>query len=394
MFLIFCGFFGYVPFYNFPTVVQTMFISTASAQTVNTQATSSQITKAIDLVVSPPIEYILIKPGKNYQHLITIEQKGQTALEITPQLVSFESDGLTNKPVLKSDSDFKNFEFNLPTPEIQTTLQTPQGQSSVQPTKGFVLQPGEKKTVGITFTTLPSSLEKEYPLTVLFYAKQRTEAGTLGTVDGSQTKVQGAVGTNIILAVSNSDKNRGRLGFQNIQPPSLVDSLSTLSFSIVAKNTGVHALQATGSATITNWQGKKVAQFNFFPDMILANSTRLLRTSNSDIKNLATDSDTTDLDPTKIDPADLTTDFGYKPFFLIGPYTITTTMFANNDTATSATNTPDSFQANTVQEQLSVTVIALPYSIVAVGILLSFGWIGYFIFRVYYQQEPQNLQDS
>ncbi len=328
---------------------------------LNTTQVSAQTAKAIDLVITPPVEYLSLKPGESLQHRVVIEQKGQLPVEITPHLVSFESDGVSNSPQLKAESDFKQFTLELPIPQIDTTLQMSSSAENSQPqtlpTKGFILQPGEKKTIGINFTTLPNSPEKEYPLTLLFFAKEQQDPFAIGTSQanpGSQTKVQGAIGSNIILLVSNSDRNRGSITIDSIQPPRLVDSLSDLHFSILAKNTGSHATQASGSAKITNWQGTEVAQFTFFPDMILANTSRLLRTAGSTELS-------EDLDPTAV-----STIFRYKPFFLLGPYTITATI---------------------ENEEQSLTVFALPYSIILVATVLILGWIVFSIFRMYSHQE-------
>lgn len=338
-----------------------------SALSVSAQTTNS---KAIDLIVTPPVEYLSLKPGESTQHRVVIEQKGQVPIEVTPHLVSFESDGISNSPLLTSESDFKQFQLELPIPQIDTSIQLASSDSApspmMLPAKGFVLQPGEKKTVGITFTAVPNNIEKEYPLTLLFFAKAQedeytsdsSQDGTKNNTNlGSQTNVQGAIGSNIILLISNSDRNRGNITIESIRPPKIVDSLSDLHFSILAKNTGAHATQASGSAKITNWQGTEVAQFMFFPDMILANTSRLLRTAGS-----------SDINDTKedLDPTAVTTTFVYKPFFLLGPYTIT---------------------ANIENEVQSTTVFALPYSIIIVFATLVLGWIFFSIFKLYSNSE-------
>lgn len=89
----------------------------------------------------------------------------------------------------------------------------------------------------------------------------------------------------------------------------MVDSLGGLEFEILAKNTGINATNASGSLVITNLQSKKVAQHYFFPDMILENSTRLLRniqnSSHIDLATLTSQEIKTfieKLDPEKITP--------------------------------------------------------------------------------------------
>jgi hypothetical protein len=320
------------------------------------QATSS---RSVDLSINPPVAYIAVKPGETKRHIITIKQSGVTPLTVSPRLVSFKADGSTGQPLLSYSSEFKHY-----------TLQLPGG---VSDTDTFTILPGEQKNIAITFNPPQETTEKEYPLSLVFFTKPLNEIDATGV----QPQVTGSIASNIILLVGQSERDRGKLSIEKISPPFLVDSLGGLEFEILAKNTGINATNASGSVVITNWQGKKVAQHYFFPDMILANSTRLLRniqnSSHIDLATLTSQEIETFIE--KLDPEKITPLFSYNPTFLIGPYTITAEIYTNGQTR----------YQNTQQSQTasvsSVTVVALPYSIIAVSAVLLVGWVIFYTFK-------------
>lgn len=313
---------------------------------------------SLDLSVSPPVTYLSVKPGESQQHTITIKQNGVTPLTVTPRLVSFKADGSTGQPLLSYSSEFKNFTLELP-----------------GAAQSFTLLPGEQKNVGVTFSPPRETTEKEYPLSLVFFTEPLSDSNE----SEIQTQVTGSIASNIVLLVGQTELDRGKLSVEKIVPPFIVDSLGGLEFEILAKNSGINATNASGSATITNWQGKKVAQFYFFPDMILANSTRLLRNSNDsahvNLPSLSPQELEEFLD--NLDPEQITTQFKYQPTFLIGPYTITTELHSNGQ--------PDQ-QVNQQPQQISISsvmVLALPYSVIAVGATLLIGWALFYTFKTH-----------
>jgi hypothetical protein len=228
--------------------------------------------------------------------------------------------------------------------------------------------------VSVTFSPPQATTEKEYPLSLVFFTEPLTESDATGV----EPQVTGSIASNIVLLVGQTERDRGKVSIEKISPPFLVDSLGGLEFEILAKNSGINATNASGSATITNWQGKKVAQYYFFPDMILANSTRLLRniTDSPQTNIAALSSQEIESFLEDLDPESLSTQFRYDPSFLIGPYTITTEIHTNGQ-ATS--------QESQQSQQISisnVTIIALPYSIIAVGAVLLIGWAIFYTFKV------------
>lgn len=298
----------------------------------------------IDLTVSPPVSYLLLKPGETNRHVVTLEQYGTIPLEMEVLVVDFQADGRTGQPNLGDLANLSATTF----PHVRL-----EGSGLMIDSAGtgasFTLGVGERRTITLVFALPDTQVEREYPMSVLFTARP---AGSV-IQSGSGASVSALVGSNLIATVSRTERDRGRLQPKTIDAPTILDSLGRLNFTILAENTGLNATNASGSATITNWQGTEVARYDFYPDMILANSTRLLRTS----------TDGSDpLDP-DIDPSLISEVFGYEAAFLLGPYTIDIEL-AHNGQLESAGST-----------RVSARVVALPYSLVMIPLIILLVWL-------------------
>jgi hypothetical protein len=303
----------------------------------NSATVSAQGVSAIDIGVSPPTTYFHIEPGKKKSLSITLEQKGTLTLEITPSLVDFSSDGETGQPRLDISSKFKYLTLALP----QST--TPGNTTS------FTLDPGKKKNVQLTLDIPSTAAEGEFPLTILFKATPDYS----NSIEQPGSEVSAIVGSNLIVVISTTDRDRSNLTLDEIKTLKVIDNLMPISFTLFAKNSGHNATTASGSAQITNWQDKVVAEFPIYPDMVLAQSSRKLRT-------------TQDLAKALEDPSLIASVFFFRPNFAFGPYTITATL---------EKTTHDIVETNTVSQ----TIFALPFSFVIL-ILISIGVWAIFLY--------------
>jgi hypothetical protein len=399
------------------------------------QATSSN---NVDLVIDPPTIYLTVRPGESIVHRVAIKQNGVLPLKITPRLVSFTTDGKTGQPQLKNDTDFKQvtlslpkenrqvidqavatalgqdkkLDFNQQSSESNTTNKTKDASKTNESNETnhttensqadpfFTLAPGQQKAITVTFSPPKVTAEKEYPLSLLFFAEPLNSFQE----NTSQTIISGSIASNIVLLVSQSDQDRGQLSVEKIELPLLIDSLRNLSFKILIKNLGINATNASGSVAISDWRGKKVAQYYFFPDMILSNSTRLLRNipqePEADLLSMTSQEAQSFLESINLEQ--ITHNFNFDSVFLLGPYTITAKIFENgqNQVLGSSTNSSGSSsnlvsgQNDSLSENLgdnhkttknydsqsgmvtkSITIVALPYSIIAVLLFLFISWI-------------------
>jgi hypothetical protein len=335
------------------TILTSLTISLTGVCTLfNPSNATAQGTSDIDLSVSPPVKYFHIEPGQKKTIGITLEQKGRVPLEIVPSLVDFSSDGETGQPVLGDASDFRYLTVTLPNDDTETTSGT-----------SFILKPGNKKNISLTLDIPTDAVEGEYPLTVLFRAKPDSSS----TISQPGSKISAVVGSNLIVLISTTNRDRSNLLLEEIRTYKLVDSFMPLSFKLLAKNSGHNATTASGSATIKNWQNNEVAYFPMYPDMVLAQSTRLLRTAS-------------DLEAASNDVSLIKNDFEYKPLFAIGPYTITATLEKHSN---------DILETSTVTQ----TVFALPFSLVII-ILIIIGVWSIFSFLSTKNKNEETLEEN
>jgi hypothetical protein len=305
------------------------------------QPVTAQTSDPFHISISPPVAYIQVKPGDSLTHAITVQHKGTVPLTVTPILVDFSASQTGQGISLTETSTF---------PYLTA-------ESKKQTTDAFTLNPGEKRTVALTFNPPSGVIEHEYHLTLLFKTQPATnEIPAIGA------EVTGTIGSNVVVLISNGDRNRGQLHVREMKLPRLVDSLSGLSFTLSAENSGVMATQATGSATISDWRNQVVAEFQIYPDMVLANSSRLLRPSLPATASAQPPDQQTQ--PNVPLPQD-SPEFKYKPWFLLGPYTVTVELGANG-----TTSEPTSYQ-----------VIALPFSLLLLAIVGAVVYLIYTYFK-------------
>jgi len=319
-------------------VIITSIIGTVGVQSLQAQGTSAVSgTTPVDIAISPPVTYFQIEPGQKKTFTITIEQKGNLQVEITPSLVDFTSDGKTGQPVLGDSSEFRYLKLTLPkntTPDVNND------------SSSFILEPNKRKNIQVTLDIPSNAAEGEFPLTLLFRAKPAAAAYTINTGTGGE--VNAVIGSNLIVLISPTDRDRGNLVLENIKTLKIIDSFMPISFTLSAKNNGKNATTASGSAEIKNWQNTVLREFPIYPDMVLAKTTRNIRTA---------DSISASLD----DPSLISDVFSYRPTFALGPYTITATL---------EKTTQDIAETNTVTQ----TIFALPFSLIIIILISAAVW--------------------
>lgn len=276
----------------------------------------------LDISVSPPTAYLSVKPGGTLQHTIVLENNSNQQIEVSAKLVDFKADGKTGQPILGDGSIFSQIlqqKFNLDKP--------------------FVLAPGEKLPFQLKLDISEAAAQKEYPLTVLFSAQPAFNPNFIGS--GGQ--VSAIIGSNLILLISQSEENQGKIQVEKLDYPKIVDSLSKINFNILAKNTGNNATNIEGSVTIKNLLNKSVAEYIFYPDVVLAQTTRQTRLLK---KNEAEFNEEGQLLPEQNQT--LTNQGTYKPAFLFGIYSI---------------------EVELKEETVVTQVFAFPFSILLAGLI-------------------------
>ncbi len=213
----------------------------------------------VRLSISPATAFLKVKPGSETVHTIVIENRGIETLKITPKLVDFHPDGQTGKPVLGKKLNFPY--FKLP-------------EKGLEP---ITLDINQKAKVNLVVAPPKEAPTQEFPITIIFQASSLNQ-------ESGQTQVVGAIASNLVILVTEKENPPVKLKLAQIKLPKIIDSFRPLTFKLLAKNEGVSAVVASGSAEILDFKDQSIAKKPILPTAILASSTRYLLTSNSDSK--------------------------------------------------------------------------------------------------------------
>lgn len=288
---------------------------------------------AAEITVSPPVDYLQIKPGSRTAHTITVENSGTESLSLRPSIVDFIPSQETGLPILQQSHSFPYFENEAAV--LQSTT----------------LAPGQKAQLTLTIVVPSSATPAEYHLTALFSGT----SGAFGTAGNSG--LAATVGSNIIILISGENQHQPALTIDTIRTPRIIDSFSPLEVIPVAQNTRFAASTASGSATIRNWRGQVVAKYSLYPDVVLGFSSRPLR----------------GLAGTAEEPVPVP--LKHKPLLLLGPYFITVTL-----TNTSTTQL--------VTEVAQRTVWAIPLAVTVASMVALLVFLGYRFYQGHQDRAP------
>jgi hypothetical protein len=319
----------------------------------NTGVVAAQSTDALSINVSPPVSYLYVKPGAGISAPINLENQGRYTLSVTPQLVDFRPNRETGEVVLQQKTDFKHLSI--------AGDQDRWGQD-------FIIRPGESYTLPLTIAIPADFAQGEYYLSVLFNVEQmlipdlENEANAI---------LSGVVASHLVLAVNLDETNRSQIVIKDFRLPKIVDSLMGIDFQVWAKNVGLNAGPIEGKLTISHWPSPNEQVYEFFPDMVLADSQRQVRgMSEGDLNQLEKLSEQEELILANGDDFlsmqselledSLISNFSYRKAFLLGAY---------------------DFRLELGEEKQLERVIALPFSIVIIIISLPL-FYRFFVFLI------------
>ncbi|GIK83383.1 MAG: hypothetical protein BroJett025_00050 [Patescibacteria group bacterium] len=278
-----------------PLLITCTFLLTLGLNQVLAQASE------VNLTVSPPVSYLHVAPGTSANHTIILENSGETPITVLPTIVDFTTDGKTGRAIVTNQLTFPYVSMGV--------------DNSV---KEVTIPPNKKAQLTLYISVPHEAQEKEYPLTVLFFSKSEQEKAQNFQQNSqkSNSQINAAIGSNLIVLVSKQNSFTKTLEVLNINAPKFVDSFQQIEFSPLVKNNSLGAVVASGSAKIVNWRKQTIVEFDVYPDTILGHNSREIRAllSNSD--------------PQKPEVGSL----AYKPKFLIGPYQIVLTLTGQDGT--------------------------------------------------------------
>jgi len=284
----------------------------------------------LSLSVHPPVAYVAVKPSEKLKHTLIVKNHGTQELEISVNITDFKSDGRTGQPVLQPGRIF-NREMN---PDLQFGEQ-------------FTLAPGRSHSVNLQIDVSEVAPEKEYPLAIMINARgSRFGAAQSDELISSSSQVAGTLVSNLIVYIGDQESNQGKLEIAELQLPKIIDSFTGVRFGLLAANTGPTATLIHGGVKIHNIFRQQIAEYIFYPDFVLAETTRAVRGTKFSFELLDAEGF---LKPEEIDT--LYTQFHYKPPLMFGLYSV---------------------EIELGEEQRTQRVIAFPFSLVA---LAGLGWV-------------------
>lgn len=296
---------------------------------------------ALDLKVYPPTAYLAVKPGAGVTHQVKVKNDGLYTLELTPVLVDFQGDGVQGKVILQQNSSFTYLNLD--------------GDPSKWG-KSLVIKPGEEKNLNFVIA-MPSNAESaEHYLSILFQAKQLS----YNSLANQQSVIAGIIASNVVLTVSDDELNRGQLVIEHLSVPQFADSFVGFAFSAVAKNIGYNASPISGQFRVSHWPSPKVDTYELYPDMVLADNTRLVRAMSeaelAEIDELEASRDILQAAGTDVDAQKnalinqyLSSNLFYKRPLMLGAYDVTLQLG---------------------DEVMQKRVIVLPFSVLVIALLL------------------------
>lgn len=304
-----------------------------------------QAASALDISVSPPTAYLFVKPGAALEHRLTVKNTGLYTLELTPQLVDFQSDDEDGRAILQQSSrlSYINIEGN---PEKWG--------------KSFVLKPNEEKNVVLLIAPPAAAIHQEHHLSILFQLKQLAAVPN----QQSQALVSAIVASNLILLVSSDETDRSQLAIEELIVPQFVDSLMGFEIRAIVRNRGLNAQAVSGELRVHHWPDQDQLIWQLAPDMVLAGSKRLVRgVLESDLEKIKQQQEAkevlraagNDVDKQEQELLEevLVNNFVYKRSFLLGSYDV---------------------QMQIGEQIVKKRVIALPFSLIVILVTFPFLW--------------------
>lgn len=218
------------------------------------------LAQTLGLSISPPIDEIMIIPGKSVTQTFTITNDGNDG-NARIYVVPFRADG-----------EFGNVLLDEKNPVASSLMYSPWF-SILSPVTSFgekfYLPRGKSMDVIIKISPSANAAEKDYYFTLIYELESETNEVSIN--NGSTSKAR--IGANILLSLSKDGKPEKAFNIAEFSAPKVIDSLGKLKFNIRVENLGSYLIKPSGKITINPTVGKEES-INIAPLNILSGSTR------------------------------------------------------------------------------------------------------------------------
>jgi len=196
---------------------------------------SSVKAQPISLGITPPLNEVMIMPGKEVTQTYTLTNNGSETI-VSVDIVPFLPGDSYGNP------DLQEFLPGYPLEKVKSwiIIEDPK----INWGGKFLLPRGGSKDITIKIAPPEGAPEGDYYLTMLF------KTSTQGLVGKDALGARAEIGTNILMTVSNDGNPEKSAQVEEFNAPMIVDSLGTLSYFIKIANTGSAFFKPVGEITV------------------------------------------------------------------------------------------------------------------------------------------------
>ncbi len=275
---------------------------------------------AADLLVSPVNNYLQVAGGEEKLLDYTLTNQEEHEIHVTLAAVSFRSDDKNGAPRLLNSLEFPYLTLVSEGAEVQEVTVPAASQLPVQ----------------VKVAPPLGTAMKEYPLTLFFVASDDGAPAQSGSSLGMQ------VGSNLIIRLDDSNEDKSNLTLTLSSAPTFfVDTFMSTPFGVLVHNLGPFGTLINGGVRLKQGE-REVKTWDFYPDLVLGESSRLARASDGSKDGNGNISLSSDI---------------VLPRFLLGYYTL--------ETYVRSINAPDG-----IQTVSSLHFLALPYWLLFLVVVL------------------------
>ncbi len=213
--------------------------------------------QAQNLTVSPINTQIQVSGGEEKFLEYTLTNESQASLIINLEARSFQPDDLYGQPLILANNDF---------PYLSLI------ENNREASAGVKLLPKSSKKIQVKFAPPLGVAEKEFPLTLFFVASPEKTP--------RETEINFKIGSNVIIRTDKSNLDKSQLEIEEVLFPLIVDSFVPQKKQIKINNLGNTSTLIKGGAVLKRKSGTVIKSWEFHPDLVLGESSRLARGKN------------------------------------------------------------------------------------------------------------------
>lgn len=214
--------------------------------------------QAQNLTVSPINTQIQVSGGEEKFLEYTLINESQAPLIINLEARSFQPDDLYGQPLILAQNDF---------PYLGLV------ENDREASAGVKLLPTSSKKIKVKFAPPLGIAEKEFPLTLFFVASPEKTP--------KETEINFKIGSNVIIRTDKSNLDKSQLEIDEVLFPLIVDSFVPQKKQIKINNLGQTSTLIKGGAVLKRKSGTVIKSWEFHPDLVLGESSRLARGKNT-----------------------------------------------------------------------------------------------------------------